>query len=96
MTKFVIAVDQGTTSTRAIIFNEAGSPVSSGQLEHQQIMTQPGWVEHNPMEIWDNAREVIGQALSRANITRHSIAALGITNQRETCIIWNKKTGVPL
>lgn len=96
MTKFVIAVDQGTTSTRAIIFNEAGSPVSSGQLEHQQIMTQPGWVEHNPMEIWDNAREVIGQALSRANITRHNIAALGITNQRETCIIWNKKTGVPV
>ena len=96
MTKFVIAIDQGTTSTRAIIFNEAGSPVSSGQLEHQQIMTQPGWVEHNPMEIWDNAREVIGQALSRANITRHNIASLGITNQRETCIIWNKKTGVPI
>lgn len=96
MTKFVIALDQGTTSTRAIVFNEAGSPVASGQLEHEQIMTQPGWVEHNPMEIWDNAREVIGQALSRANITRHNIAALGITNQRETAIVWNKKTGVPI
>ncbi|MEI6591296.1 MAG: glycerol kinase GlpK, partial [Actinomycetes bacterium] len=96
MTKFVIALDQGTTSTRAIVFNEAGSPVTSGQLEHDQIMTQPGWVEHDPMQIWDNAREVIGQALSRANITRHDIAALGITNQRETAIIWNKHTGVPI
>ncbi len=96
MEKFVISVDQGTTSTRAIIFNEAGSAVATGQLEHKQIMTQPGWVEHDPMEIWDNAREVVGQALSRGNITRHSIAAVGITNQRETSVVWNKRTGVPV
>lgn len=96
MEKFVISIDQGTTSTRAIIFNEAGESVASGQLEHKQIMTQPGWVEHDPMEIWDNAREVVGQALSRGNITRHSIAAVGITNQRETSVIWNKKTGLPI
>jgi len=59
-------------------------------------MTQPGWVEHDPMEIWNNAREVVGQALSRANLTRHSIVAIGITNQRETTVVWNKKTGLPV
>jgi glycerol kinase len=96
MEKFVIAVDQGTTSTRAIIFNEAGNALASGQLEHKQIMSQPGWVEHDAMEIWDNAREVVGQALSRSNITRHSIAAVGITNQRETSVVWNRHTGVPV
>ena len=96
MDKFVISIDQGTTSSRAIIFNEAGEDIASGQLEHRQIMTQPGWVEHDPMEIWNNAREVVGQALSRANLTRHSIAAVGITNQRETTVIWNKHTGVPV
>jgi glycerol kinase len=96
MDKFVIAVDQGTTSTRAIIFNELGAQISSGQLEHKQIMPQPGWVEHDPMEIWNNAREVVGQALSRGNMTRHSIAAVGFTNQRETTVVWNKKTGLPV
>ena len=91
MEKFVIAVDQGTTSTRAIIFNESGEAVSTSQMEHKQIMSQAGWVEHDAMEIWNNAREVVGQALGRANITRHSIAAVGITNQRETTVIWDKK-----
>ena len=96
MEKFVISVDQGTTSTRAIIFNEAGSALASGQLEHKQIMSQAGWVEHDAMEIWDNARAVVGQALGSLNITRHSIAAVGITNQRETTVIWNKHTGIPV
>ena len=96
MEKFVISVDQGTTSTRAIIFNEFGESVATAQLEHKQIMTQAGWVEHDPMEIWDNAREVVGQALGRLNITRHSIAAVGITNQRETTVVWNKHTGIPV
>ena len=96
MEKFVISVDQGTTSTRAIIFNEAGEALASGQLEHKQIMTQPGWVEHDAMEIWDNARAVVGQALGSLNITRHSISAVGITNQRETTVIWNKHTGIPV
>ena len=94
MEKFVISVDQGTTSTRAIIFNEAGEALSTGQLEHKQIMSQAGWVEHDAMEIWDNARAVVGQALGSLNITRHSIAAVGITNQRETSVIWNKHTGI--
>jgi glycerol kinase len=96
MEKFVISVDQGTTSTRAIIFNEAGEAISTGQLEHKQIMSQAGWVEHDAMEIWDNARAVVGQALGSLNITRHSIAAVGITNQRETTVIWNKHTGIPV
>jgi glycerol kinase len=93
---FVISIDQGTTSTRAMIFNQMGEAIASGQLEHKQIMPQAGWVEHDPMEIWNNAREVVGQALSRANLTRHSIAAVGFTNQRETTVIWNKKTGLPV
>jgi glycerol kinase len=91
-----LSIDQGTTSTRAIIFDHAGSIVASGQLEHEQIFPQAGWVEHNPKEIWDNTREVIGQALSKANITRHNIKAVGITNQRETAVVWDKNTGEPV
>jgi len=94
--KYVLAIDQGTTSSRAIVFDELGSIVSSGQMEHRQIMPQAGWVEHDPSEIWSNIREVIGQALSRGDLTRHNIAAVGITNQRETTIIWDRKTGEPV
>jgi glycerol kinase len=96
MTDYILSIDQGTTSTRAIIFDHAGSIVSTGQLEHEQIFPQAGWVEHNPKEIWDNTREVIGQALSKANITRHDIKAVGITNQRETAVVWDKNTGEPV
>ncbi|MBG6059278.1 glycerol kinase [Cryobacterium sp. MP_M5] len=96
MAQYVIAIDQGTTSSRAIIFDKAGSIVSTGQLEHAQIFPQAGWVEHDPMEIWNNTREVIGQALSKANLTRHDIAAVGITNQRETAVVWDRTTGLPV
>lgn len=96
MSQHVMAVDQGTTSTRAIIFDQAGSIVSTGQREHRQIFPQAGWVEHDPMEIWANTREVIAEALARAELTRHDIAAVGITNQRETTIIWDKATGTPI
>ena len=96
MSDYVVSIDQGTTSTRAIVFNKKGEIVSTGQLEHKQIMTNPGWVEHDPTEIWDNTREVIGQALSRANLTRHQIATIGITNQRETTVVWDKTTGKPV
>ncbi|TFD67629.1 glycerol kinase GlpK [Cryobacterium sp. Hb1] len=96
MTDYILAIDQGTTSSRAIIFDRAGSIVSTGQLEHEQIFPQAGWVEHDPKEIWDNTREVIGQALSKANLTRHDIRAIGITNQRETAVVWDKTTGVPV
>ena len=94
--RYVVAIDQGTTSTRAIVFDEAGSPVSSGQLEHRQHFPQPGWVEHDAAEIWHNTREVIGMALAKADITRHDVAAIGITNQRETAIVWDKATGEPI
>ena len=96
MTDYILSIDQGTTSTRSIIFDHAGSIVATGQMEHEQIFPKPGWVEHDPMEIWNNTREVIGQALSKANITRHNIKAVGITNQRETAVVWDKTTGLPV
>jgi glycerol kinase len=93
---YLVAIDQGTTSTRAIVFDETGTPVSSGQLEHRQIFPQPGWVEHDATEIWQNTREVIGTALARADITRHDVAGIGITNQRETTVVWDRTTGIPV
>jgi glycerol kinase len=93
MADYVLAIDQGTTSSRAIIFDKSGSIISSGQLEHEQIFPKAGWVEHDPAEIWNNTREVIGQALSKASLTRHDIASIGITNQRETAVVWDKTTG---
>ena len=96
MTDYILAIDQGTTSTRAMVFNRSGETVSTGQLEHEQLFPQPGWVEHNPAEIWANTREVIGHALSRATLTRHDIAAVGITNQRETAIVWDRTSGEPV
>jgi glycerol kinase len=96
MPQYVIAIDQGTTSSRAIVFDHGGNIVSTGQKEHEQILPKAGWVEHNPVEIWDNVREVVGTALSKANLTRHDIAAVGITNQRETAVVWDKTTGEPV
>ena len=95
MSKYIAAIDQGTTSTRCILFNHQGNIVSVGQKEHEQIYPHPGWVEHNPEEIWKNTLEVI--AIARINVSAHSsdIAAIGITNQRETTVVWNKKTGKP-
>ncbi|KAE8762236.1 glycerol kinase GlpK [Georgenia thermotolerans] len=94
--KFVLAIDQGTTSSRAIVFNHSGQIVSTGQMEHEQIFPRAGWVEHDPKEIWTNVREVVGLALTRANITHRDIAAVGITNQRETAVVWDKTTGEPV
>ena len=96
MADYVIAIDQGTTSTRALVFDHSGAVVSTGQKEHRQRFPRAGWVEHDPQEIWANTREVIGQALARADITRHDIAAVGITNQRETTVVWDKRTGEPV
>lgn len=96
MADYVLAIDQGTTSTRAIVFNHSGESVESGQLEHEQILPRAGWVEHDPIEIWRNTREVVGRALSRANLTYRDIAAVGITNQRETTVVWDKTTGQPV
>jgi glycerol kinase len=96
MSKYILAIDQGTTSSRAIIFDKSGSVISMGQLEHEQIFPKAGWVEHDPQEIWTKTREVIGKALSTANLTRHDIAAVGITNQRETAVVWDRNTGKPI
>ncbi|MFN2116085.1 MAG: FGGY family carbohydrate kinase, partial [Candidatus Promineifilaceae bacterium] len=95
MTKYVAAVDQGTTSTRCMIFNHSGEPVGIHQLEHEQIYPKAGWVEHDPMEIWERTDLVIRGALRRANLTADDIAAVGITNQRETTVVWDKNTGKP-
>src|SRR5277367_5937489 len=96
MTRYVGAIDQGTTSTRFIVFDRGGTIITSAQKEHQQIFPKPGWVEHDPMEIWQNTQEVAGAALARAGLQPSDLAAVGITNQRETTILWDKKTGKPL
>ncbi|MFB8227236.1 glycerol kinase GlpK [Cellulosimicrobium sp. NPDC055967] len=96
MADYVLAIDQGTTSSRAIVFNHSGEIVSTGQLEHDQIFPRAGWVEHNPEQIWNNVREAVGLALTRANVTYQDIAAVGITNQRETAVVWDKTTGKPV
>jgi glycerol kinase len=93
--KYVAAIDQGTTSTRFIIFDRLGQIICSNQQEHQQIYPQPGWVEHNPDEIWQRTQSVIKNTLEIGDIDPQDIAALGITNQRETAIVWNRKTGKP-
>ncbi|MCK6209764.1 glycerol kinase GlpK [Georgenia sp. EYE_87] len=94
--KYVLAIDQGTTSSRAIVFDHSGQIVETGQLEHEQIFPRAGWVEHDPLEIWKNVREVVGLALTRANLTHNDIAAVGITNQRETTVVWDRTTGEPV
>jgi glycerol kinase len=95
LAKYVAAIDQGTTSTRFMIFDRAGQIVASNQQEHQQIYPQPGWVEHNPDEIWERTQSGIKNTLQTSNIDTKDIAAIGIANQRETTIIWNKQTGKP-
>jgi glycerol kinase len=95
MPDFVAAVDQGTTSTRFMIFDHAGNEVGKHQLEHEQILPQAGWVEHNPVEIWERTAAVIQTALNARGLTASDLAALGITNQRETTVVWNPKTGRP-
>ena len=96
MTKYVGALDQGTTSTRFMIFDHAGAVVAIDQKEHEQIYPKPGWVEHDANEIWTRCQEVIAGALAKAGITAADLAAVGITNQRETTLVWNKKTGQPV
>jgi glycerol kinase len=90
------AIDQGTTSTRFIVFDKAGRVVSVAQKEHEQIFPQPGWVEHNPEEIWKRTREVMSEALEKGKLTGEDLAAIGITNQRETTVVWEKTTGKPV
>jgi glycerol kinase len=96
MPDFVGAIDQGTTSTRFMIFDHGGNEVARAQLEHEQILPQAGWVEHDPAEIWQRSQEVVQQGLKNANLSAADLAALGITNQRETAVVWDKSTGRPL
>jgi glycerol kinase len=96
MADYVLAIDQGTTSSRAIVFDHSGDIVSTGQIEHDQIFPKAGWVEHNAEQIWNNVREVVALALSRGNLSHTDIAAVGITNQRETAVVWDKRTGKPV
>jgi glycerol kinase len=95
MANYVGALDQGTTSNRFIIFDHRGQIVAVDQKEHEQIFPQPGWVEHNPAEIWQNTRDVIRGALGKSGLTGSDLVAIGITNQRETTVIWDKNTGKP-
>src|SRR5664280_1975150 len=94
--KFVAAIDQGTTSTRCMVFNREGRVVSVDQKEHEQIFPKAGWVEHNALEIWENTRAVSAAALGKVDLTENDIAAVGITNQRETALVWDRTTGEPV
>ena len=96
MNKYILALDQGTSSSRAIVFNHEGAICATAQQEFTQHFPQPGWVEHDPMEIWSSEAAVIAEAISRIGITGKDIAAIGITNQRETTIVWDAETGAPV
>jgi glycerol kinase len=93
---YIGAIDQGTTSTRFIVFDRSGRTVAVSQKEHEQIYPKPGWVEHNAEEIWRNTRAVIAEAMAKASLRPRDLAAIGITNQRETTVVWNRKTGKPV
>src|SRR5437762_5846700 len=95
MADFVGAVDQGTTSTRFMIFDHGGNEIARHQLEHEQILPRAGWVEHNPTEIWERTRAVIQTTLTNADLSAEDLAAVGVTNQRETTVVWNRRTGRP-
>ena len=94
MAKYVAAVDQGTTSTRFMVFDHGGKVVAVEQKEHEQIYPKPGWVEHNAMEVWKRTQDVIKGVLKKVNVK--DIAAVGVTNQRETTLVWEKATGKPV
>ena len=96
MDQYILALDQGTSSSRAIVFDRKGTPVAVSQKEFTQYFPQPGWVEHNPMEIWSSQAAVIAEAISSIGINGKNLAAIGITNQRETTIVWDAKTGAPV
>ena len=96
MAKYAAAIDQGTTSTRCMIFDHGGQVVSVAQKEHEQIYPKPGWVEHDATEIWARTQEVVDEALDSAGASADDIAGVGITNQRETTVVWDRNTGEPV
>ena len=96
MNQYILSLDQGTTSSRAIIFDKQGAIIAVAQKEFTQIFPQPGWVEHDPNEIWSTQLGVAAEAISQAGLTVENIAAIGITNQRETTVVWERATGKPV
>src|SRR6478735_8773591 len=94
--QYIAAIDQGTTSSRCMIFDHDGAVVSVAQKEHDQFFPRAGWVEHDPQQLWINTREVVASALAKADLTKRDIAAIGITNQRETAVVWDRNTGEPV
>ena len=96
METYIAALDQGTTTSRAILFNSRGEIVSKAQYPFRQIFPQPGWVEHDPMEIWATTVRALSEAVDAAHIDPKAIAGVGITNQRETAILWDRRTGQPV
>nr|ANN47505.1 glycerol kinase [Rhodococcus jostii]ANN47506.1 glycerol kinase [Rhodococcus jostii] len=94
--QYIAAIDQGTTSSRCMIFDHDGAVVSVAQKEHEQFFPRAGWVEHDPKQLWINTREVVASALAKADLTKRDIAAIGITNQRETAVVWDRNTGEPV
>ncbi|EOM75428.1 glycerol kinase [Rhodococcus rhodnii] len=96
MVQYIVAIDQGTTSSRCVIVDHDGNPVSSAQQEHRQIFPHAGWVEHDATELWLGTREVIARALAKGDVSYHEVAAIGITNQRETTVVWDRATGEPV
>ncbi|WP_286815007.1 FGGY family carbohydrate kinase, partial [Maribacter sp. UBA849] len=95
-TKLILALDQGTTSSRAILFNHAGEIVKVSQKPFEQIFPKPGWVEHDPNEIWSSQISVAAEVIAKQGITGDNIAAIGITNQRETVVVWDRETSEPI
>src|SRR4030095_734000 len=96
MQQYILSFDQGTTSSRAIVFDRSGSVIATAQKEFQQIYPQPGWVEHDPLEIWSSQISVASEAIVKAGLNVNDLISIGITNQRETTIVWDKKTGEPI
>jgi len=96
MKEFILALDQGTTSSRAMLFDRSGAIAASAQMEFPQIYPQPGWVEHDPQAIWESQLDTARRALAKAGIQASQVAGIGVTNQRETTFIWDRKTGKPV
>ena len=94
--KYILAIDQGTTSSRAILFDHTGNIASVTQKEFKQIYPKPGWVEHDPLEIWSSQSSSVAEVIAKANVGSDAIAAVGVTNQRETTVMWDSETGVPV
>ena len=94
--KYIVALDQGTTSSRAVVMDHDANIISVSQREFEQIYPKPGWVEHDPMEIWATQSSTLVEVLAKADINSDQIAAIGITNQRETTVVWERETGKPI